>query len=265
MNSVLYLFVNKNKTEFKIGITDDIEERYLRLTSVWGDIDIKYSCMLIGDRKEVVGLEKTLHFLLDRWRVEKPKKLDGHKEWFSIECFDKAIEVIGSAAMLRNFSLDDKLIHGISIANHRNREKNTRIKPHVQVVADFEGIKSKWPYYKKGTIDFIDHPKVKDTWLWAVDIGDTSIHSFMDLFRFQNSRSAIRLISEAHHCIDNPSIVDASVSKHALSWLNEYETYKKCYDFIFSEINLLITEHLHKPGSGVIQRRHAAYQVQPFR
>ena len=104
MTDVLYLFVKEQKTEFKIGITNDIEERYLRLTSIWGDIDLAASCMLIGDRREIAGFEKTLHFLLERWRVEKPPKLDGHKEWFSMECFDKAMEIIASAAMLRNFS-----------------------------------------------------------------------------------------------------------------------------------------------------------------
>lgn len=246
MTNVLYLFVKKQKTEFKIGITDDIEERYLRLTSIWGDIDLAASCMLIGDRREIAGFEKTLHFLLERWRVEKPPKLDGHQEWFSMECFDKAMEIIASAAMLRNFSLDEKLIHGISIANYRNREKKIRIKPPVEVVADFEGLKIQWPVYKKGTLDFRDHPTVIETWLWTVDIGDSSIQSFMELFRFQNSSSAIRLVSDLLYSYpDKPSVVDASVSKNALYWLGAYETYKQCYEFISSEINILITENRH--------------------
>ena len=104
MNSTLYLFVTDKKTEFKIGITNNIEDRYLLITSIWGDIDIALSCMITGDRREIFRLEKTLHFLLERWQIKKIPKNEGHSEWFSMECFDKAIEIIGYYFMLRGIN-----------------------------------------------------------------------------------------------------------------------------------------------------------------
>ena len=115
MNSILYLFVTEQKTSFKIGITDNITDRYMRIKSLWGELDLSASCMVLGDRREVSGLEKTLHFLLDKWRIGHSLKVEGHSEWFAMECFDKAIEIIRSAATLRDFTLDNKFILGIPV------------------------------------------------------------------------------------------------------------------------------------------------------
>ena len=126
MNSTLYLFVTDKKTEFKIGITNNIEDRYLLITSIWGDIDIALSCMITGDRREIFRLEKTLHFLLERWQIKKIPKNEGHSEWFSMECFDKAIEIIGYYFMLRGINLDNNIIRGISIGHHKKHSRIAR-------------------------------------------------------------------------------------------------------------------------------------------
>ena len=145
MKNFLYFFVNRDKTEFKIGITEDIEERYLRLTSLWGEIDLAASCMLAGSRREVAGLERTLHFLLENWRMEKPCRLEGRREWFSMACFEKAFEILQSAAGLRGFDLQDKLSRGIPIAMRETRDRVVRERPAVETIANFDGIKQLWP------------------------------------------------------------------------------------------------------------------------
>jgi hypothetical protein len=80
MNSTLYLLVTEQRSAFKIGITDNIENRYMQIRSVWGELDLVLSCMVSGDRHEVSGLEKTLHFLLEKWRIDQPLKAAGHSE-----------------------------------------------------------------------------------------------------------------------------------------------------------------------------------------
>lgn len=244
MNNFLYFLVNNERTEFKIGVTDNIEERYLRLASIWGDMNLMESRMLIGSRREVIGLEKSLHFLLQEWRIEKPRKVDGYTEWFSMDCFDKAMEIIEFAAKIYNLNLNDKLIIGIRLINQEDRrsKRNKRPKKIVEVVADFEGISTRWPLYKKGTIVFKDHPKILDTWLWIIDIGELSVHEFREIFRFQNSDSAFYLISEAFYHKENPSVVNAHVSKNCFKWLGMFPDYKPCYEFISREFNLLICQ-----------------------
>lgn len=242
MNSLLYFMINKEKTEFKIGITDDIEERYLRLASVWGEMDLAASRLLQGDRREVAGLEKTLHFLLKRWQIKKPDKLEGRSEWFSMECFGKAMEIIELAAKLRDCSLEGRLSHGISLSSHINRDRSLREKPPVEVVAKFEEIEKRWPAYKSGTLQFKEHPRDLDAWLWIVDIGGASVRDFMALFWFQNSRSAISLAPEAYFVKGSPSIVQACISKNSLALLAKHEEYKDCHDFIAGEIHSLLSE-----------------------
>lgn len=242
MKSFLYFLVKQESTEFKIGITDDIEERYLRLTSVWGEMDLAASRILEGERREVVELERMLHFLLKRWHLKKPVKLEGHSEWFAMECFTAAIEILDLSAKLRDCGLEGRLSHGLSLICHLNRNKPSREKPPVEVVANLEEIKRQWPSYKTGTLEFKDDPQRLETWSWVVDIGDMPIQKFMDMFLFRNAHSSIRLVSETYAREDKPTIVYACVPKKSLALLANYEEYKECHEFIASEINLLCAE-----------------------
>ena len=243
MNSILYLFVTEQKTSFKIGITDNITDRYMRIKSLWGELDLAASCMVLGDRREVSGLEKTLHFLLDKWRIEHSLKVEGHSEWFAMECFDKAIEIIRSAATLRDFTLDNKFILGIPVTDYKKSSKVViRAEPIRKVVANFESITSQWPYYKKGTLDFRDHPDLDDTWLWTVDIGESSINP-VDVMCFQYGNVVINVITEVFYYTNQPSIIQANISKNSVYLLKEFNVFKQCYEFINSEINDLIAKN----------------------
>jgi hypothetical protein len=123
-NSILYLLVSEDKTLFKIGITDDIEARHSRLSTVWGNFDLALSCTVNGVRHDICRLEKTLHFLLEKWRIQHTIKAEGHSEWFSMNCFDKALEIISSAAIIRGAYSENLITSGISLPKTEKICKN---------------------------------------------------------------------------------------------------------------------------------------------
>ncbi len=135
MRGALYLLVKEDKTSFKIGITNNIEARYLRLSSIWGEIDLDSSCTISGSRHEVSGLERTLHYLLDNWRIAHQDKAEGYSEWFSMDCFDKAVEFIHSVIPLKRGSLDNKITYGIKIDKEIKRSSQEFTK-HFVVLYD---------------------------------------------------------------------------------------------------------------------------------
>ena len=248
MKSTLYLFVKEQKTEFKIGITNNIKDRYLRLKSVWGDIDLASSCMILGDRREVSGLEKTLHFLLDKWRMDHSRNLEGHSEWFSMDCFDKAIGIITSATKLRGSKSDDPIIRGIAVNPEKKHENLSRDKPNYNAPVKIDDLDKLWLFYEKGTLDFRDHPYLEDTWLWTIDIGECHIHP-IDALRFQKNGSGINLASVACCYVDEPTIVQINIEKSCLSDMKKSVTFIQDYRFISGKIKKLIKNNFSKPKS----------------
>lgn len=248
MKSTLYLFVKEQKTEFKIGITNNIKDRYLRLKSVWGDIDLASSCMILGDRRDVSGLEKTLHFLLDKWRMDHSRNLEGHSEWFSMDCFDKAIEIITSATKLRGLKSDDPIIRGITVNLHKKHEKISRTKPNCNASVKVDDLDRLWSSYEKVTLDFREHPYCEDTWLWTIDISECSIHP-IDALRFQKNGSGINLASGACCYVHEPTIVQINIAKSCLSDMKKSVTFRQDYEFISSKIKNIIENNFSKPES----------------
>lgn len=242
MNSLLYMFVKEEKTEFKIGITDNIEDRYLRLKSVWGDIDLAASCMLRGDRSEVSGLEKTLHFLLNRWQIKKPQNLEGHSEWFSMECFDMAIEIITAAATFRESKSIGQIVYGITL-NKPKKEINKIIrkpsKSRDYFFSSLECIQKHWAEYEKATIDFRQHPENDDAWLWTVNINECTVSPF-DTMKFNVDSAYIILIDTVSFETDEPSITHMTVQKSSLRIMNNWIAFKSIYEFISFKIENLL-------------------------
>ena len=242
MNSILYLFVTEQKTSFKIGITDNITDRYMRIKSLWGELDLSASCMVIGDRREVSGLEKTLHFFLDKWRIEHSLKVEGHSEWFAMECFNKAIEIITAAAAFRETKSASEIIYGISITKTNKTININRKKRETQKIYDFsnlETLKQLWPEYKNATIDFIKHPEMDNAWLWIIDINKCYISPF-DGMMFSINKHCINPIGSCTFYEDNPSIHQLSMSKNILLVMKKLDDFRPIYEFISSEIENLI-------------------------
>jgi hypothetical protein len=125
MHSILYLLVNEEKSSFKIGITDDLEARYARLSTIWGNFDLALSCTVSGIRQDISRLEKTLHYLLEKWRIQQPIKSEGYSEWFSMDCFNKAIEIIYSTAHLRGTYSENIITTGIFLLGQEKPRKKT--------------------------------------------------------------------------------------------------------------------------------------------
>jgi hypothetical protein len=248
MNSTLYLLVTERKTAFKIGITDNIENRYMRLRSVWGEFDLASSCMISGGKHEVYGIEKTLHFLLEKWRIDPSLKATGHSEWFSIECFDKAIEIINSATKLRDLQSYNKIIHGITVNVYKKHGKTRRTKPNRNISVKFDDLEKQWPYYEKGTLDFRDHPYREDTWLWTINISECLIHP-MDAMRLQTNGAGINLVSEVCCYVNESSIIQMSIPKNSLSDIKKNVIFKQAYEFFSGKINALIVDNFSRSKS----------------
>ena len=242
MQSTLYLFVNEPQTEFKIGVTDKIEDRYLRLSSVWGNIDLTASCAVFASRREVCGLEKTLHFLLGKWKVEKPSNLDGNSEWFLMDCFDKAIEIIKIASKLRGEKSSSDIFYGIDIPKVRERISDRKPKIVKKNSSNLDIIKQHWGVYEQSTIAIMDHPDRKDAWLWVMDTSDVKVSLFeVMLFRIQHVNISLVVNTKTHG--DMPLVENITVSKLQLEELKNYDQLQPIHDFIYNGILNIINQN----------------------
>ena len=237
MKSILYLLVNEDKSSFKIGITDNLEARHARLSSVWGKFDLASSCTLSGSRRNIAGLEKTLHYLLDKWRIQHSCRDEGHSEWFSIECFNKALELISSAASIRGNESESSIITGVVLPERKNI---TRKEVDSDDSIDLDELEQYWPHYEKVTLDFKDDPYSDGTWLWTLDISDCQRSPF-DVLLFQTRNHGIALATKISWCVDDPSTVEVTLEKRSLSLMEESENFRDAYQFISSRIPRLVS------------------------
>jgi len=141
MKSILYLLVTEDKSSFKIGITDNLEARHARLSAVWGKFDLASSRIVFGTRRDISGLEKILHYLLNKWRVQPSATAEGHSEWFLIECFDKAVEIITTAVKLRDLQPDNPIIHTINVNIHKEHGNIRKEKPITNISDKLDDLK----------------------------------------------------------------------------------------------------------------------------
>lgn len=238
MNSILYLLVSKHKAIFKIGITDNIESRCTRIRSLFGELDLDASCTVSGNKKEIIGLEKTLHFLLEKWRIEQSPKLDGYSEWFSIECFHKAVKIITEAATIREIKSCDNIVYGIRINKLKSKIHKIENKNDQHLFQKLDFIKQCWRDYENGTIDFVQHPERKDAWLWTINISECAV-SPVSAMTFGTDHEHINLIAYAVFPKNSPSIVKLTISRVTLSMMGEFSGLKLIYEFISSELENL--------------------------
>jgi hypothetical protein len=239
MQSILYLLVNEEKSSFKIGITDDLEARHARLSSVWGAFDLASSHTVAGTRQDISGLEKTLHYLLEKWRVRPSVKSEGHTEWFSIACFDKALELIYSAALIRGTYSENLIAKGI-VLPRQEKSPNKRIHDDSDYVIDLTGIKRDWPYYEKATVDFRDRPNSQDEWVWTIKSTDCPTSPF-DLLSFQIKGRSVALAIANMYLENTPWINDIVLSKNSLSYMGNYDGFREAYEFLSEMIPRLAT------------------------
>lgn len=247
MNNFIYLLVNYKNTEFKIGVTDDITERYLKLSLVWGEFDLSESYVFMGTRNEVEKLEKTLHFLLEDWRIEKIEKLDGRKEWFSMKCFEKAIEIIAYVASMKGLKLEERLVRGVTVNRYRKHGK--RIKKITQKpdnYTNYEIVKKQWILYNQATIDFKDHPKFDDSWLWVIKTLDRPSSDFLSEFNIINKIGSFSLVPSAY-IYHSEKIIEAVLQKSHIEILKEDESLQELYEYLSTDISNMISKFKNQP------------------
>lgn len=228
MPSILYLLVREDKTSFKIGITDNLESRHDRLRMVWGSFDLASSCIISGSHEEIAGLEKTLHYLLKKWRVDHEIKLDGHSEWFSMECFEKTLEIISLIAHIKEAPFDKRIEKIIDLSIKNTKPKKN--KDNLQYVIDLTDLKKHWPSYEKATLDFRDDLD-SNGWLWTVDLSQCQISPY-ELLAFQVGYRWIALASSYRFSLDTQHIIHISLSKFSLNDMGSFEGFKEAHEFL---------------------------------
>lgn len=83
----VYLLSSSDKTRFKIGKSSDYTlKRVDELARNW-ELDFFNSYIVATENSN--GLEKTLHYLFQDYRLELPSVHNGFTEFFDIKCFDE--------------------------------------------------------------------------------------------------------------------------------------------------------------------------------
>ena len=246
MQSILYLLVNEEMSSFKIGITDDIETRHARLSAVWGKFDLASSRTVSGTRLHISGLEKTLHYLLEPWRIEHPIKVEGHSEWFAMACFDKALELISSAALIRGTYSESLIRTGIDLPRQKKTRKNNIYDDSSRYANNLTVLKQNWDYFEKATIDFTEIPALDD-WLWTIDktICPLSPYEFLS-FEIMDHFVAFAVAEmHSHH---TPWISKIMLSKNSFFNMANRDYYSEVYEFLADRITRLATLKHIKPA-----------------
>lgn len=229
MVSILYLLVKADKSSFKIGITDNLESRHDRLRLFWGNFDLPSSCTVSGTQQDIAGLEKTLHYLLEKWRIKPSLKLDGHSEWFSIDCFDTSLELISSIALIKGYNSDNLIKKGIDLAKKKPNSKKEKIRSE-KLISDFEELKKHWSSFEDATLVFKEKPTL-DLWSWTINLARCEVSPF-DLLSFHTKNGGFNLALNYSYSEQNPYIVDISIPKSCLLGMLNYEELKPVHEFI---------------------------------
>jgi len=230
----LYFLVDKQKTAFKIGITENIEHRHAKLASAFGEFDLTLSCLLKGGRHEICKIEKTLHFILEEWRIEQAVKAGGHTEWFSMECFSKAVEVVNSIFAFKRKNQHIELIHGITI-----KTKPKTAKTDTDQYLSIDDFKKAWRFYEKTTVAFSSHPLIEKSWLWAVNVAEFDT-SPIDALQLTANNTAANLVTGIFLHADNPSLVLATIPYSSLACMKDDPLFQHAYEFITCKIESLL-------------------------
>lgn len=123
MDESLYLLVSIDRKKFKIGIAVDVYQRMLSLKNFWGEFDLSVSCIVTGQATRMSRLEKTLHFIFDKWNIELKEARDGYTEWFNIDCLEDVKDEIKRISQFRSHC-PLKLIEGIEIPKQVTKKPN---------------------------------------------------------------------------------------------------------------------------------------------
>jgi len=152
--SYVYLLRHASEPRFKIGKTNDIHQRILNLGG-FSEFDIRNSYFLqFAKEKHALKTEKILHRLFNRWNLptNEKERYIGDTEQFSIECFDRIIQYLGSNSDLIYDSKPISLSNFQFSINYENKHKEREIKRKLELERRWE---KAFDTYNK-TINLID-------------------------------------------------------------------------------------------------------------
>jgi len=107
----VYILVKKNGHSFKIGKTQNLYGRITDLERHWGVFNKKRSSIYLGTSEEISNLERLLHRLFAKFRINNLKNKDGFTEFFRIEALNLANKFMSNIdtyeIYVKHFSLED--------------------------------------------------------------------------------------------------------------------------------------------------------------
>ena len=84
----LYVLIDAAHEKFKVGITEHINARPIKVTRDFGPTDKHNSFYIQGTKQDMVDLERTILFMFKRWFYEVDDKYPGYSEWLYYGCLD---------------------------------------------------------------------------------------------------------------------------------------------------------------------------------
>ena len=81
--SYVYFGITEDRSGFKIGVSLNPSKRN---TQLFEKIDLENSMQFSCKRSDAFRMEKSIHFLFDKYRLKKEKS-DGYTEWFDFSIF----------------------------------------------------------------------------------------------------------------------------------------------------------------------------------
>jgi len=101
----LYIITYYELDIFKIGISNNVDKRLLRINKVFGDSAVYLTHR--SSRTNCKSLEKSLHIQFNKFQYKDFQYLNsykcGHTEWFYDNCFNDVIQILSKSKSIKYF------------------------------------------------------------------------------------------------------------------------------------------------------------------
>lgn len=147
--SCIYIILIRRLDLLKIGKSDNLASRIIKLEKEWGEIDKEGSYFLQVPSEDVFDIEAGIHKLLKNHSATIGFG-DGYSEMFNLECLESAVSILTSFAKSSNYQLNKGLTNlpdttkeskkvklGMSKSNERKDCAKKWLEKHEDILHDF--------------------------------------------------------------------------------------------------------------------------------
>lgn len=162
----LYVLVRKDEIAFKVGITNNIENRLSSIKNEFGEIDYcKSSIFSCESRKLIEQIEGGLHALMNKFYYSPETLGGGSNEWFEINAYEKCIYYVHIfLSEIPEFNLEGILSTVINQASDYNSQLS-KIHESMEFMKAHQEMMSKLDVYLLKYKDSIEFVKEKGKYI----------------------------------------------------------------------------------------------------